>query len=408
MIKAGLFEKSIITRPKLQDHQLYDGRIFWANNIEKAVIDSSFLTRLQGISQLGLVYKVYSGATHTRFAHSLSAAEIAVRMFDTLIEKYRAPLQLNQDEIDYYRLRLSLKLLMHDTGHGPHSHEFEDACEHVGLPFDHELITEQYLASPEFNELLNREGYDFQNARHAVLDRILEEIKDSMIDADKMDYHLHDAYYCGIPTRFDRERIISKLELVETDTGLHLAINRGGIDALEEFLSLRTRLHHTIYCNPRTLVYRKHLALFLGEYFAMQPEALQTISTYKDNRVDLLVEENAHLSRHAAAIHTNTPYSLLLDSKGDIEQQKLPEIYKTLVTQLGEDNVIMLNKKINAPGTKLAKKPFYVLHPSFADAIDILQLKPQIAAQKDEIHTFIYVNPDLLGAAKCEIGKLLP
>lgn len=189
MIKATLFEKSISSRSKVYDHQLYDGRVFLANPLEETVINSRFLRRLQGVSQLGLVAKVYSGATHTRFAHSLSAAEIAVRMFDTLTEKYHTLLQINQDEIAYYRQRLSLKLLMHDTGHGPHSHEFEDACEHIGLKFDHEHITEQYLESPEFNTLLKQHGYNLTQNKQESLERIIEEIKDSMIDADKMDYH---------------------------------------------------------------------------------------------------------------------------------------------------------------------------------------------------------------------------
>lgn len=408
MIKATLFEKSLLKRPKYYDHQLYDGRTFFATQLEEDIINSPYLTRLQGISQLGLVYKVYSGAVHTRFAHSLSSAEIAVRMFDVLIEKYKKTLKLNKAEIEYYRLLVSIKLLMHDTGHGPHSHEFEDACEHFGLPFNHEHITEQYLTSAAFQEILHKHKFNLHDARHEILNAIVQEIKDSMIDADKMDYHLHDAYYCGIPTRFDRERIISKLELIETNTGLHLALDRGGIDALDEFLRLRARLHHTIYCNSRTLIYRKHLALFLGEHFAMQPEKLEKISTATDKHIDILVEDNVDQSRHAAAICRNTPYSLLLDSKGDITPELLPKIHDMLSKNFGTENIIMLDKTISAPGSKLSKNPFYVVHTSFGSGINLLQLKPHIAAQKDETHTFIYVNPDMLSAAKAKIGKVLP
>lgn len=140
----------------------------------------------------------------------------------------------------------------------------------------------------------------------------------------------------------------------------------------------------------------------------MDPEALKAVSTYQDNRIDILIEDNADRSLHAKAIHKNQPYTLLLDSKGNLSTAELLTIYTSLEEKLGKENIIILDKKINAPGSKLSKIPFYVLHRSFGEAIDLLQLKSHIAAQKDEKYTFIYVNPDLLGEAKTELGKLLP
>ena len=73
------------------------------------------ITRLIKIKQLGLTYRLFPNATHNRFVHSLGVYAI-VNMVVTQL-----PNIFNNNEIN----ELSTAALLHDIGHGPHSHAWE-------------------------------------------------------------------------------------------------------------------------------------------------------------------------------------------------------------------------------------------------------------------------------------------
>src|SRR5574340_1151508 len=52
---------------------------------EEKLIGSAPFLRLQKIKQLGFVYRVWPGATHTRYEHSLGAYHLAVRALRALL-----------------------------------------------------------------------------------------------------------------------------------------------------------------------------------------------------------------------------------------------------------------------------------------------------------------------------------
>src|SRR5579883_2903555 len=53
---------------------------------EKLIGTASFL-RLQKVKQLGFVYRVWPGATHTRYEHSLGTYYLAVRALRSLLQR---------------------------------------------------------------------------------------------------------------------------------------------------------------------------------------------------------------------------------------------------------------------------------------------------------------------------------
>lgn len=82
--------------------------------LEILVADTKVVQRLRFLSQLAGATMVYPGATHTRFAHSLGTMHIAGIYARNLFD-------------DHSRIRLiRLAALLHDVGHGPFSHQFDD------------------------------------------------------------------------------------------------------------------------------------------------------------------------------------------------------------------------------------------------------------------------------------------
>ncbi len=85
------------------------------SELETKIIDSEIFRRLQFIKQLSHAYLVYPSAIHTHFEHSLGTAHISDIMSKELdLDK--------QDDIEKNRL----SGLLHDIGHGPFSHLFEN------------------------------------------------------------------------------------------------------------------------------------------------------------------------------------------------------------------------------------------------------------------------------------------
>ncbi|MBT3955995.1 MAG: HD domain-containing protein, partial [Nitrosopumilus sp.] len=85
---------------------------------ELSIIDNPIFQRLRRIRQLSGAHLTYPAAQHTRFEHSLGVMHIASQAGHALHEKGI----LKSDNIEILRL----SGLLHDIGHGPFSHLFEE------------------------------------------------------------------------------------------------------------------------------------------------------------------------------------------------------------------------------------------------------------------------------------------
>lgn len=86
---------------------------------------------------------------------------------------------------------------------------------------------------------------------------------DSELDCDKMDYLLRDSLYCGVNYgKYDVERLISCLTTYKKDNNIFLAIEKGGINAFEEFILARYFMFVQVYFHKT----RRFLDKMLVEY----------------------------------------------------------------------------------------------------------------------------------------------
>ncbi len=281
---------------------------------ELTIINSPPFQRLRNIRQLATTYLVYHGAEHTRFGHSLGVMHLTSVVFDALTQKtsdlFDTDPDKNQVKIKWYRQLLRLIGLTHDLGHAPFSH----ASEKLFIDGkEHEDFTKRILFETEIAGYIDAIGQEFQKTygdgyeisaeivwmiyegknilseKYIMPDfMFLKSLMDGELDCDKMDYLLRDAYYCGTTYgRYDLARFVSTLTVHKDEGSMQLAIERGGVQALEEFVLARYFMFIQVYFH-KTRRYLDHLLVQSlqcilpdGKY----PEDLTAYLSWDDNRV---------------------------------------------------------------------------------------------------------------------------
>lgn len=207
------------------------------------IIDNPAFQRLRRIQQLGTAHLVYPGANHRRFEHSIGAHHLAGRLADAL----------GLDEQESLTLRAAA--LLHDIGHGPFSHAFEELQHHAGAR--HEDTTVDLVRWGPMGDLLRQGGIDPVAVSEAVVGQgPLSGIVSGALDADRMDYLLRDAHYTGVRATVDADRLI---RVTERDTEHGIVLRESGILSAEALLTTRflmypaVYLHHTVRSSERIL-----------------------------------------------------------------------------------------------------------------------------------------------------------
>jgi HD superfamily phosphohydrolase len=118
---------------------LHDLIVFDKDNvidqIAWALINAREFQRLRRIRRLGFSEIVYPGATHTRFAHSVGVYYTARLLLAIAKRQLGANFDNPQQQITL------LAALLHDLGHGPFSHAFEEVQKARRLHKKHEEWT---------------------------------------------------------------------------------------------------------------------------------------------------------------------------------------------------------------------------------------------------------------------------
>ena len=210
------------------------------------VINSSWFQRLRRIRQLGGANMVYHCAEHTRFSHSLGVYEIVRRMISEVPD-------IDQALNEYEKITVMLAGLLHDAGHGPYSHAFEEISATSHEQYTCRIIEE----NTEITKILENasEGLSKDVAdviRHKSANPLLSQLISSQLDADRMDYLLRDAYFTGTTYgEFDLERILRTLRVKDN----RLVVKESGVYAVENYIMARYHMYWQVYYHPTARSY---------------------------------------------------------------------------------------------------------------------------------------------------------
>ncbi|MDF3067195.1 MAG: Deoxyguanosinetriphosphate triphosphohydrolase [Polyangiaceae bacterium] len=223
-------------------------------SIVPALLQARELQRLRRVRQTGLASLAYPGADHTRFAHAIGSACVMTKLVRRLRSIHDALPYWQRLTTERARDALAAALL-HDVGHGPFSHLFEQVLPQARL---HEEWTREIVLDPStdvsrilrrFDSTLPERVADLVQGKHELT--FLAKAVSGTFDVDRCDYLLRDAHATGVSYgAFDLDWLLRSLRfgVPTSDKAPPLAIDGAkGIPAIESFLLARLFMFQQVY-----------------------------------------------------------------------------------------------------------------------------------------------------------------
>jgi HD superfamily phosphohydrolase len=349
------------------------------DNWIKPFIDSPNFQRLRHIKQLGMGDYIFPGSVHTRFNHCLGCCFTARQIAHKV--------GLAEEE----RQLVMIACLLHDIGHGPFSHTFEDVFHNKLIR--HEAWTPFFLADYRHENFFKE--YNQHNPRHHLTEekftlieemimhttpakRVVSDIVSSQLDADRLDYLLRDSHFCGVAYgEYDFRWMINSMIIVNTERGERLGLTYKGIGVVEHYLMARRLMTKNIYHHHKKLA----LEFFLIQLLCSLAESLEEHTPFANIKPTRLGQFLL------AANRFNQAAKLTHDVNG-LKQQFLEENY-TNYKELCDYDVVQIVKMLSHtnnshPAVELAKRLHYRHMPKIIrlDFIDIALAEKMIAEFK--------------------------
>lgn len=240
------------------------------------IIDTASFQRLRRIIQTSYS-PLYSSAVHNRFVHSIGVFHLgkiaSKQVIEELLKKNIGG--FNKEELVKLEKIFLLACLLHDVGHAPFSHtgeafyldekkeytlihkkliemvgvksfEKDVPLEKISAAAPHEIMS-SIVGITEFEDFFESESekdffarcitgyrYSEKNIQNDIKNCFIQLLNSKIIDVDKLDYLIRDAYITGFDTvNIDYERLLNALTVVINGDKLELAYYKNAVSVIE-------------------------------------------------------------------------------------------------------------------------------------------------------------------------------
>jgi uncharacterized protein len=343
--------------------------------LEKKIIDSKVFQRLRRIKQLAGAHLVYPAAQHSRFEHSLGTMHLAGLAGEHLFSIG----VLDKESIQ----ELRVAALLHDIGHGPFSHLFEEALKATRNK-NHESIGEEIICKTELSDILSGFGYSpsviseisFGNSKV----KFKNEIISGSLSSDLMDYLPRDGFFTGVEYgKVDHNRIINSFRVTNNGS---LALDISSFYSFESMIISRYEMFRAVYFHKTVRsaeVMLLHSLLLSSEILNLSKISLTDYLKLTDDSILLKISSSPN-NEMAKEMVSNY-----------MERKLLKCVYERFIRK--RDNFTKLNRdKIEELRLKIARLSNIDEKRIFLDTYGI-SLVP-LAPNKQEMKSILLVSED--------------
>jgi len=343
--------------------------------LEKKIIDSKVFQRLRRIKQLAGAHLVYPAAQHSRFEHSLGTMHLAGLAGEHLFSIG----VLDKESIQ----ELRIAALLHDIGHGPFSHLFEEALKATSNK-NHESIGAEIICKTELSDILSGFGYSpsviseisFGNSKV----KFKNEIISGSLSSDLMDYLPRDGFFTGVEYgKVDYNRIINSFRVTNNGS---LALDISSFYSFESMIISRYEMFRAVYFHKTVRsaeVMLLHSLLLSSEILNLSKISLTDYLKLTDDSILLKISSSPN-NEMAKEMVSNY-----------MERKLLKCVYERFIRK--RDNFTKLNRdKIEELRLKIARLSNIDEKRIFLDTYGI-SLVP-LAPNKQEMKSILLVSED--------------
>ncbi len=273
------------------------------------IVDTSVFQRLRRVIQTSYS-PLYSSAVHNRFVHSMGVFYLGELTVNQLIKEVQKKVNPPMDFLERIGELFKLACLLHDVGHAPFSHTGEEfylgedhdytqlhnkLIETIGnesfskdIPEDssfaaasHEIMSaiigisefEMFFDSVGQKEFFARciTGYKYseRTINNNIKNCFISMLNSKVIDVDKLDYLIRDAYITGFDTvNIDFERLLSSLTISKENGKYKIAYYKNAISVIENVVYAHDAERKWIQTHPVVLYEAyilQHIISYLSE-----------------------------------------------------------------------------------------------------------------------------------------------
>ena len=277
--------------------------------------------RLKYVNQCGNVpYALgiggYKKKDHNRYEHCIGTMHLSGLMFDSILNNSAHINKNIRKKYSYLKIYVMLAGLLHDIGHGPRSHLFQEAIEKknelykkqgidIHLEFNHEQYSidlikkindrDRIIKDPKLLHLINAmiigNKIPDENFPNFIFEIVAN--KTSGLDSDKFDYLVRDAFYFN---KYSKKEVYSKLDIeyilgaIMINKKRNITFPNSARDIINSVFLRRKLLFIDIYYHPKVVKYDRAVICYLLKLINKQ-EDVYFFAHLNDNSFDIVLKK---------------------------------------------------------------------------------------------------------------------